>query len=121
MAESDTLRARLVRRPIVMAPGVYDPFTALVATQVGFATLYPTLPASELEAIGFALVIFPGAIVRALGFMANEFYGSLNAHGSSERWRTRMLDFDGINQLVGTPETIALGRRYALPQKPEAL
>ena len=27
----------------------------------------PPLPAAELEAIGFALVIFPGGIVRALG------------------------------------------------------
>ena len=37
--------------------------------------------AAELEAIGFALVIFPGAIVRALGHMASEFYGSLATHG----------------------------------------
>ena len=28
------------RKPIVVAPGVYDAFTALVATQAGFATLY---------------------------------------------------------------------------------
>src|SRR4029450_348442 len=27
-------------KPIVVAPGVYDPFTALIATQAGFATLY---------------------------------------------------------------------------------
>ena len=40
MAEAETLRTRLARKPIVVAPGVYDPFTALVATQAGFATLY---------------------------------------------------------------------------------
>ncbi len=28
------------RKPIVVAPGIYDPFTALVATQAGFTTLY---------------------------------------------------------------------------------
>jgi len=72
----------------------------------------PTLSATELEAIGFALVIFPGAIVRALGHMAGEFYASLAAHGSNEPFRNRMLDFDGINELVGTPEMIALGKRY---------
>ncbi len=72
----------------------------------------PTLPAAELEAIGFALVIFPGAIVRALGHMASEFYGSLAAHGSNEPFRNRMLDFSGINELVGTPEMVALGKRY---------
>ena len=32
----------------------------------------PTLPAAELEAIGFALVIFPGGIVRALAHTASE-------------------------------------------------
>jgi 2-methylisocitrate lyase-like PEP mutase family enzyme len=72
----------------------------------------PTLPAHELDAIGFALVIFPGAIVRALGYMAREFYGSLATHGSNEPFRPRMLDFTGINELVGTPEMIELGKRY---------
>ena len=75
----------------------------------------PTLPAAELEAIGFAVVIFPGAIVRALGFMGTEFYGSLAAHGSNEPYRNRMLDLDGINALVGTPDMMALGRRYEAP------
>lgn len=72
----------------------------------------PTLSASELEAIGFALVIFPGAIVRALGFMASEFYASLKAHGSNEPYRNRMLDFEGLNGLIGTRETMALGGHY---------
>ena len=40
MTETETLRSRLARKPIVVAPGVYDPFTALVATQAGFTTLY---------------------------------------------------------------------------------
>jgi 2-methylisocitrate lyase-like PEP mutase family enzyme len=72
----------------------------------------PTLPAAELDAIGFSLVIFPGAIVRALGFMASEFYGSLVSHGSSEPYRNRMLDFDGLNELIGTRELLALGEKY---------
>ena len=60
-------------------------------------------------------MIFPGAIVRALGHMASEFYASLAAHGSNEPFRNRMLDFDGINELIGTPEMIALGQRYETP------
>jgi 2-methylisocitrate lyase-like PEP mutase family enzyme len=76
----------------------------------------PTLPAAELEAIGFALVIFPGAIVRALGHMASEFYASLAKHGFNEPFSNRMLDFTGINALVGTPEMIALGQRYETPR-----
>jgi 2-methylisocitrate lyase-like PEP mutase family enzyme len=79
----------------------------------------PTLPAAELEDIGFALVIFPGAIVRALGHMAGEFYASLATNGSNEPFRNRMLDFTGLNELVGTPEMIALGRRYEAPVPPD--
>src|SRR5436189_2095897 len=40
MAPAENLQSRLARKPIVVAPGVYDPFTALVATQAGFDTLY---------------------------------------------------------------------------------
>jgi 2-methylisocitrate lyase-like PEP mutase family enzyme len=72
----------------------------------------PVLPASELEAIGFALVIFPGGIVRTLAQTAGEFYASLANHGTTEPFRARMLDFEGINALVGTAEMLALGKRY---------
>src|SRR5262249_54745164 len=72
----------------------------------------PPLPASELEAIGFALVIFPGGIVRSLARLAQDYYGSLAANGTTEPFRNRMLDFDGLNALIGTPEMIALGKSY---------
>jgi 2-methylisocitrate lyase-like PEP mutase family enzyme len=72
----------------------------------------PLLTAAELEALGFALVIFPGGIVRALGHMASEYYASLAAHGTSEPFRNRMLDFTGLNDLIGTPELLAAGKRY---------
>jgi 2-methylisocitrate lyase-like PEP mutase family enzyme len=72
----------------------------------------PLLTAVELEALGFALVIFPGGIVRALGQMASEYYASLATHGTSEPFRNRMLDFTGLNDLIGTPELLAVGKRY---------
>ncbi len=40
MTQSTTLRSRLSKPPIVIAPGIYDPLTALIATQAGFQTLY---------------------------------------------------------------------------------
>src|SRR5215468_9937111 len=40
MADLANLRSRLMRKPIVVAPGVYDAFTTLVAEQSGFTTLY---------------------------------------------------------------------------------
>ena len=70
----------------------------------------PPLPAAELEALGFALVIFPGGIVRALGRMAADYYASLATNGTTEPFRNQMLDFDGLNRVIGTPDMIALGK-----------
>jgi 2-methylisocitrate lyase-like PEP mutase family enzyme len=72
----------------------------------------PPLRAAELETLGFALVIFPGGIVRALAPTARAYYACLAAHGTTEPFRSQMLDFDGLNALIGTPEMLALGKRY---------
>ena len=72
----------------------------------------PPIAAGELKEMGFALVIFPGGIVRALARTADEYYASLAAHGTSEPFRSRMLDFTSLNELIGTPEMLALGKRY---------
>jgi len=78
----------------------------------------PPLSAAELEAMGFALVIFPGGIVRALGRLSGEYYASLAKHGTTEPFRDRMLDFTGLNDLIGTPEMLALGKRYEAHASP---
>jgi len=72
----------------------------------------PVLPASELEAMGFSLVIFPGGIVRALARTAQDFYGTLAQAGTTESFRPRMFDFEGINRLLGTADILARGKRY---------
>src|SRR3974390_326435 len=72
----------------------------------------PIVPAQELEKLGFALVIFPGGIVRALAKAAEQFYGTLKAHGTTDLFRARMFDFAPLNELIGTPETLARGKRY---------
>jgi len=72
----------------------------------------PPLAAAELEALGFSLVIFPGAIVRALARTASEFYASLARHGTSEPFLDRMYDFAALNDLIGTTQIITLGKEY---------
>ena len=42
----------------------------------------------------------------------SEFYAALAAHGTTEPFRDRMFDFDALNELIGTPEMLALGERY---------
>jgi 2-methylisocitrate lyase-like PEP mutase family enzyme len=73
----------------------------------------PMLSASELEALGFSLVIFPGGIVRTLAKTAVDYYASLAAHGSTQPFRERMFDFGELNNLIGTPETIERGKRLS--------
>jgi 2-methylisocitrate lyase-like PEP mutase family enzyme len=72
----------------------------------------PSLNAADLQALGFSLVIFPGAIVRTVAHTAGEFYASLAANGTTEPFRKRMYDFDGLNDVIGTPAMIALGKQY---------
>jgi 2-methylisocitrate lyase-like PEP mutase family enzyme len=80
----------------------------------------PMLSASELEALGFALVIFPGGIVRTLAKTAVDYYASLAAHGSTQPFRERMFDFDQLNNLIGTSEMLECGRRYEATAAPDS-
>jgi 2-methylisocitrate lyase-like PEP mutase family enzyme len=77
----------------------------------------PSLNTADLQALGFSLVIFPGAIVRAVARTAGEFYESLAANGTSEPFRNRMYDFAGLNDVIGTPAMIALGKQYESGKK----
>lgn len=72
----------------------------------------PVQPADELQRRGFRLAIFPGGTVRALAHGLQGYYASLHAHGSTAPWRERMLDFDGLNAVIGTPALLEAGRRY---------
>jgi len=105
----------------IEAPKTRDELTRMIAALGGKLPLManmveggktPLLSAAELETLGFALVIFPGGIVRALGRMAAEYYGSLATNGTTEPFHARMLNFNELNATIGTPEMIALGKRY---------
>jgi 2-methylisocitrate lyase-like PEP mutase family enzyme len=72
----------------------------------------PLLPAAELQSLGFSVVIFPGGLVRALSRSAGEYFASLKSTGSTAAFLDRMLDFSELNALIGTPEMLALGKRY---------
>jgi 2-methylisocitrate lyase-like PEP mutase family enzyme len=79
----------------------------------------PILSADELQELGFAIVIFPGAIVRALAKAAQEFYGSLRSNGTTASFRARMFDFNALNDLIGTPEMLARGKQYEAASDPK--
>jgi len=61
---------------------------------------------------GFKIVIFPGGTARAVAHTLQGYYGSLHAHQTTTPWRDQMLNFDDLNQLIGTPELLAHGKQY---------
>jgi 2-methylisocitrate lyase-like PEP mutase family enzyme len=72
----------------------------------------PISSADALQQLGFDVVIFPGGIVRALARTAQDYYASLHAAGSNTPFSDRMHDFDGLNAAIGTPQMLALGKKF---------
>lgn len=72
----------------------------------------PITPAPELGRMGFRIVIFPGGTVRALTHALQGYFANLHTHQTTEPWRAQMLDFDGLNRVIGTPDLLARGARY---------
>ena len=72
----------------------------------------PLSSAADLQALGYSMVIFPGAFVRALTWMGQEFFGTLREHGTTRPYADRMHDFNSLNDVLGTPDFIARGHSY---------
>jgi 2-methylisocitrate lyase-like PEP mutase family enzyme len=72
----------------------------------------PVHSAAELEQMGYSIAIFPGGLARAFAHMAQDFLASLRRAGSTLPYRDRMLGFDALNAVIGTPELLATGQRY---------
>ena len=72
----------------------------------------PVQSAAELGQRGYRIVIFPGGTARAVAHTLQRYYGRLHADGTTAAMKDTMLDFDGLNAVIGTPELMAQGRRY---------
>lgn len=109
----DALFVEALRTPEQMdaACGRFGARVPLLANMVeGGKT--PVQTAAELQARGFRIAIFPGATVRVVAHALQRYYADLREAGGTAGWRDRMLDFDGLNRTIGTPELMALGKRY---------
>ncbi len=73
----------------------------------------PVKSARELGERGFRIVIFPGGTARAVVHTLQGYYASLHEHQTTAPWQDRMLDFDGLNAVIETPELLRLGQSYA--------
>ncbi|AEG92933.1 isocitrate lyase/PEP mutase family protein [Ramlibacter tataouinensis] len=72
----------------------------------------PVLGVDDLGALGFRIVIFPGGTARAVAHGLQTYYATLLREGSTAGLRGHMLDFEGLNAVIGTPELLEAGRRY---------
>ena len=72
----------------------------------------PVQSADLLGEIGYRLVIFPGGTARAVAHTLRRYYGSLHQHRTTAPFKDDMLDFDQLNELIGTPELLALGKTF---------
>jgi 2-methylisocitrate lyase-like PEP mutase family enzyme len=72
----------------------------------------PILSAQELARTGFRIVVFPGGTARAVAHTLQRYYGALHRDGTTDAMRKEMLDFDGLNAVIGTPELLAAGKKY---------
>ena len=73
----------------------------------------PIQSARELGERGFRIVIFPGGTARAVVHTLQGYYASLHTHQTTLPWQDRMLDFDGLNQVIETSQLLRLGQTYA--------
>ncbi|MCB1689472.1 MAG: isocitrate lyase/PEP mutase family protein [Halioglobus sp.] len=72
----------------------------------------PISTASEVEAAGFRIALFPVALLhRAIPVMQNLLH-TIATQGSTVDQHRDMLDITRINQLLGAPELLAGAKRY---------
>jgi 2-methylisocitrate lyase-like PEP mutase family enzyme len=72
----------------------------------------PVLPAEELEALGFALAIYPTGPLYAATKAVKDYMAELKAAGTTMGRIDQMIPFEDFNQLIGLPEYVRLEERY---------
>ena len=63
--------------------------------------LSPLLPAAQLQAIGYAAVVFPVAATYAVAHALTELFATLKRTGSTADFLPRLIEFNAFNDLVG--------------------
>jgi methylisocitrate lyase len=72
----------------------------------------PILPASELQSMGFAAVIFPNLFTYSYAKLATDIAKELLRTGTTAPFHDQMIEFEEFNQLVGLPKIREAEQRY---------
>jgi 2-methylisocitrate lyase-like PEP mutase family enzyme len=109
----DALFIEALRTPEQISAGCarFAKRTPLLANMVeGGKT--PIQNADELFSQGFKIVIFPGGTVRATAHLLQRYYGTLQKDQSTLGMKEMMLNFDELNEVIGTNELLAQGKKF---------
>ncbi len=68
----------------------------------------PLTPAKKLQEMGFNLVIYPGAAIRAALMGINRMLDSLMKEGTTSGYLENMVDFGSLQKILGTEEILKL-------------
>jgi 2,3-dimethylmalate lyase len=92
----------------VEAPGDVDQMRRIVSEVRGpclanniEAGRSPLLSAAALQAIGYAVVVFPVAATYAVAYALRELFATLKADGTTQACLPQMVTFEEFNELVG--------------------
>jgi 2-methylisocitrate lyase-like PEP mutase family enzyme len=72
----------------------------------------PQLPAAELAALGFQMIVYPLSGIFAAARALDAVYGRLRADGDTLAVRDRLLGFDAFNAIVGLEQKYALDAEF---------
>jgi 2,3-dimethylmalate lyase len=72
----------------------------------------PILPASDLQSMGFAAVVFPNVFTYAYARLATDIATELLRTGTTAPFHEQMIEFEEFNQLVGLPRIREAEQRY---------
>jgi carboxyvinyl-carboxyphosphonate phosphorylmutase len=75
----------------------------------------PLLPVSELQRLGFKIVIFPGSIMLAVGRLVQQILGEIKQHGTTAALLDRMGDVVELFEVMGLSDMLALDARVSSP------
>ena len=73
----------------------------------------PLFTASEFEAMGYDVVLYPATGFKAAAKAMQELYEEIAETGTQKGMMDRLVTWDGRNEITGLDEMVELERRYA--------
>lgn len=73
----------------------------------------PMIPVSELEQLGFKVVIFPGSIMLSVCPLAQRVLQEIRTHGTTANVADDMVSVQEFFEIMGLKETLALAEKWS--------